>query len=544
MFAQIPGQRSARWRAHKAPLKPWVTYLLGASALGCFPPDDGLAPDPDGINFPVGLALSNGGDRLYVANSDFDLRYNGGVLQVFDAEVLRGALPTFCERDAECPDGTCGEAGEGVQGVCVDSSGSACGGLGDQTGAERFSHPGPCKPLVVAEAGLLESATIAPFVADLRYVAGSESGDRNARLMMPVRGDATLHWADVEDDVQGTGPVLDCGQDASGACDDDHRRGDQASEASVQGDKLPTEPFGIAVSADGRAVFVGHQSQGSVSVFRNTNNGPALRSVLSGLPSNPMGLAFVPPPRAAEIASANYQPGVLVSYRLSGRTEPAVELLRYFDADAADPGAPYLHRGGSSPITTNSVGSDSRGIAVDDTARAACEATCSAESCAADDAAPDCVECLLDCAAVPVDAFMANRSPDSLLIGQTRPVLGDLSRDDLPNFSDAVPLRGAPSRITVASVIDEAGQPSRRVFVLGFDARLLYVYDPARRELEAHVETGPGPHSLVVDEQRGIGYIAHFTDSYVGLIDLDKRHATYGRVLLNVGEPRPPRSSK
>jgi hypothetical protein len=142
-----------------------------------------------------------------------------------------------------------------------------------------------------------------------------------------------------------------------------------------------------------------------------------------------------------------------------------------------------------------------------------------------------------------VDVFLANRSPDSLLRGQTRPAFGELTRDDVPNFSEAIPLRGSPSRVVVGTITDERGEQANRVFVLGFDAQLMYIYDPERREVEAHVRTGPGPQAVAIDEARSLLYLAHFSHSYLGVIDLDKRHATYGQVLLSVGTPEPPRSS-
>jgi hypothetical protein len=50
---------------------------------------------------------------------------------------------------------------------------------------------------------------------------------------------------------------------------------------------------------------------------------------------------------------------------------------------------------------------------------------------------------------------------------------------------------------------------------------------------------------LVVDEGRGLGYIGHFTDSYIGVVDLNQAHAdTYGKVVLSIGAVVPPRAQK
>lgn len=538
--ATRPAPRSAIARCG---LRWSVPVALAWVTSACFSTEIGLEPALDRINFPVGVALSSGGTRLYVASSNFDLRFDGGVVQVLDADVIGRYLPRSCLEDRDCDGGLRCDSPDGeVMGRCVDDGGSWCGALGEQTAAQRLTHPGPCGALPLSTPGLLlDGAIIAPFVADVRYVPASGDG-RPARIVMPVRGDATLHWADVEDDVAGRGPLLDCGQRSDDKCDADHRRGDQSSEATPDGEGLPTEPFGIAVGDQGDVIFVGHQSQGAVSVFENGARGPRLRSVLAGLPANPMGLSTVPAPAVVGAFGLDYQPGVMVSYRFSGPVTPAVELLRYYDAEQST-GVPYLHRAGSGEITTNHSGADTRGIALDASERSACEQACACpDEPAQDDTA--CFECLMDCAAVPLKVFATNRSPDSLVIGRTRTTLGQLPTDDIPDFSDSRPLRGGPARVVAASVLDEAGDPSPRVFVLSFDAQLMYIYDPRRQEIEAHVKTGLGPQGLAIDPQRGLGYVAHFTDSYIGVVDLDKRHSTYGQVVLSVGEPQPPRSSK
>jgi hypothetical protein len=39
--------------------------------------------------------------------------------------------------------------------------------------------------------------------------------------------------------------------------------------------------------------------------------------------------------------------------------------------------------------------------------------------------------------------------------------------------------------------------------------------------------------------------VAHFTDSYLGVVDLDQRNGnTYGTIIASIGTPRPPRASE
>src|ERR1700733_1609281 len=70
-----------------------ISLALGVTAscvtAGCYSTGDGTAPPPNQIYFPVGLAVSRGGNVLYVANSDFDLQWNGGTMQSYDLHIIR-----------------------------------------------------------------------------------------------------------------------------------------------------------------------------------------------------------------------------------------------------------------------------------------------------------------------------------------------------------------------------------------------------------------------------------------------------------------------
>jgi hypothetical protein len=38
--------------------------------------------------------------------------------------------------------------------------------------------------------------------------------------------------------------------------------------------------------------------------------------------------------------------------------------------------------------------------------------------------------------------------------------------------------------------------------------------------------------------------VAHFTDSYIGVIDLDQRHHTFGTMIRALGRPSAPRGDR
>lgn len=536
-------------------------FATGLALSSCFPPGDGREPPLDQVYFPVGLALSSGGDRLYVANSDFDLQYNAGTLMVLDAERIRELMPTECKTDGDCGAGRrCDNQNQGTKAAsfwCVaEGDANPCGALGEKSAATRALEPGRCNYATltqVADGGrdlLLDAVVISAFATDSVYRRAPQGG---GRLFIPVRGDATLHWADVADEVGGVDGALyrdaygrrrhiDCGQGSETECDDRHRRGDDDGEGSVVGDALPIEPYAVAVSDDGEAVVTTHQSTGQLALFVNDwcnpSEGPQLTSVLSGLSTRPIAITPLPIPQtylqpdaqacgSTVAPGSRYQPSFLVSYRYS----PIVQLIRYFNAEQAAPGEALLEAGDAAPVSVV-PGFDTRGIAVDGSQRQECEAACG------DDA------CIDECAALPLQVYLANRFPAGLLTGSTSASAGDFPRNDLPNLTEVEPLRGSPSRVVIGHVIGDDGQPSLRVFVVTFDTRYVYIYDPKLDRIEARVYTGRGPHALAVDGQRGVGYVAHFTDSYLGVIDLDRRHRSYGEIVLTLGQPRAPRASK
>jgi hypothetical protein len=99
--------------------------------------------------------------------------------------------------------------------------------------------------------------------------------------------------------------------------------------------------------------------------------------------------------------------------------------------------------------------------------------------------------------------------------------------------------------VVVGDVLNGDGVRERRAFAISFDSRRITIYDPARGRVEAEVATGRGPQAFAVDAEHGLGYVAHFTDSYIGVVDLDQRRPnTYGTIVASFGHPDPPRAAK
>ena len=562
-------------------------------ASGCYSTGQGPEPQANDLYFPVGILPSPGGHALYVANSDYDLKYNGGTIEVYNLDDIRDvALRPFWSPDP------------------ADDTSDPCFGLGPNPNV--ILYPGPCGPLdlnrpparpVPYDGSLFKrAAKIGAFATDVVMACrpssdivfggtadcsrgGISAGEKGARLFVPVRGDRSLTFLDVDDDREGGVQTfkLECGQGSNGgSCSDAYRSGIDPAE-NTRGLTLPAEPFGVAISDRADSLVLTHQSSGgagSVSLFtgkstddegRSVNTvldaKPRLEYVQSDLPGSATGIAALPTPAIDTFlgfGQANYQPGYAVAYRLRAQ----IDVVRFFDDSFGSPRRPYLQRTAAFPLSATPSGSDSRDIAFEtspSSQRATCERGCfrdSLDSCITDcarlpaDQRARCEStcrnagvqaCLTDCARIPIGVYISNRSPASLIIGELRLPNGSGSSESL-TFYDSVALSTGTSRVVIGRIHDRRDPPgvSRpRVFVVSFDSRTITIYDPAERRIDGLIRTGRGPHAFVMDPTHPIAYVGHFTDSYIGLVDLDQSHPlTYGSIVATIGIPTAPTGTK
>src|SRR6478752_4562190 len=551
-----------------------------------YPPGDGKPPPPEELYFPTGLALDTqaksesveGAPRyLFVVNSDFDLQYRSASVISYDLDALLKVVPRNCTTNADCPqsqkcdardadgllDGQPQNSDWNPSYYCVDLDDQGhpkvCGDAAERDQADLVLYPGRCPSIVPTSDGtdgsmVRDSVGIGAFATDVlwRENKSATAGSPVSRLFVPVRGDSSLHWIDVNDGQ------LECGDNNGDddGCDADHRAGNRPA---VTDDHLvqPAEPFAIDATNDGTYVGVTNQTTGTVSLYHNDWAGDAeLVSIASGLPLAPVGIAAVPEPEIAEKAQLP-GPAFLVTYR----SAPQIDLLRVRE-DPASAGASTdydrftLRRAGSVLLTANSLGFDSRGIAIDSRDREQGYSRCEADSNCASAADPK--GCRANClqTAPQSSVFVASRAPASLLVGaMTADSNYTFNTNELPSFTDSIALTFGPSRVIVGDVRvpttatdkehDDHGPFAleSRVFVVCFDSRRIFVYDPKRRRIEAIVSTGRGPHALAVDSKRGLAYLGHFTDSYLGVISLDQRFPqTYATIVASIGTPKAPRS--
>lgn len=524
--------------------------LVGASAVaaGCFTGSDGLFPPTESLYFPTALVLSPGRTSLYVANSDFDLQYNGGTVQVISVA------------DADGQPGTRSLA-EAVAGTLATTASieQACSAIGSVPNVEDFLYPGACAPIAYGPL-VKQFATVGAFTSAMTLVPRQDGA--GLRLFAAVRGDPSVTYFDVVDDRNPAAPVSPCGDafclecGATGEerrCNVGHRIGESAV-SSLRGLTLPTEPSGIAAApiVAGDALVVPHQTESSASLIVNRWESvaslpwPTLEFTLRNLDSGPTAVLAIPPPalvRAAQ-ATISYRPGFVISHN----TAPILSVVRYEDDEGSSPPRPFLIRANTTLVTLQGEGTDTRGMAIDSSERDACEALTD----------PTDVEGLRRCVEdFPLRFYAATRTPSALMVGTIESTVASTggivtSVDERVSLDELVPLPIGPSGVSLGNVINLQGELEPRIFIVSFDARFVTTYDPRLRRVETStIRTGRGPFGVAFDtglDQTGALrshlYVSNFTDSYLSVIDLDMRRETYGSVLVSFGPPTPPREEQ
>jgi hypothetical protein len=529
--------------------------LVGAVGTSCYSAGTGTDPPPDTFYFPIGLAVSPDANVLYAANSDFDLQWNGGTLQTYDLASLRQNAADLITYNLV--GGTA--APLDPKGVPLTTAQPAsCASLvpaGLPLGQS-------CSPPVLSQDYIQESVIIGAFATDLQLSPFVALGAPQL-LYAPVRGEAAVAWAEVgvvgSDDPQAKSLKspeygIDCGQGGGNRCTDS--AGNNALQLNnTRGATMPGEPFGMAQSEDGTALAVTSQTDTKVSLLTTgAPGGPDLtmQFVLDGLPVGGVGIAAVPhdpdapTPRCQDVGDV--PPCVRPSFLETNRNTAEIDLLRYYNDDGSTLGRPYLTREAVYPITSNAVGTDSRGIVIDPTPRLECKAQGYAPS---------------DCAQLPARVFFASRTPAALgvgLIGSV-PASGVGSYDpDLLTFLTPVSMPPGPSNVYIAPIVDIDGTLHLRVFLVLFDSNQIAIYDPDTG-IRQIIDVGPGPfamafdpftlddvaaHAAVTRDVHGNGgyrfaYVASFTQSFVQMIDLDQTQPTYGDVVFTLGQPTLPK---
>jgi YVTN family beta-propeller protein len=589
--------------------------LATCAAPGCYSTGDGTAPPPNQIYFPVGLGVSRGGNVLYIANSDFDLQWNGGTMQSYDLHLIREHVVLSIDdpNNRNLPlvrpatGVTCDTPSQDVPVYQTDGSG------------QRQPLGETCAPPVDGSIYVRDSATIGAFATDLQLAkprsacvpdtsprlfpgcsdidcAVGSHCERSAgsdRLFIPVRGDASLTWADITPDDPTSAPAeddtadkyapfrLDCGTRSAGRCDAAHHAGNDGNEpGNTRQITMPGEPFGMAQSEDGTIIAITHQTDTKVSLLSTgldvVRANPALQFVLDGVASGGNGIYAIPHDPQAFDTSQIPHPAFLETSRAS----TDISLLRYYSDEGytvptggglSGP-RPFLVKEGVFTLSANAGGTDSRGIVIDPTPRTVCKSLVPPagpgrpQSAVAVD--------LGNCARLPARVYFANRSPASIIVAEVgEPSAagdGTYDPDRLQVFGN-IPLSFGPSKLYLAPIVDADGNYALRLWVVCFDSQSVFVIDPNTNAVENILRVGAGPFALAFDpfdldeaalhrkvpadsrepgldlKRYRFAYLASFTKSYVQVIDLDNSRTkkdTFEKVVYTLGLPTLPKGSQ
>lgn len=464
---QLPSAAMQAILRHFAPL----SAALWALALAGCADNPGVDPPLGELNFPIAIQTitPDGADRpryALIANSNFDLRYNGGSLQLYNLDALAG-----CVRDLEC-----------------ESLLDDCGDVVDQNlpGVEGTIE---CPGLFVDE------VVIGSF-ADSIALSPDQS-----RVYLPVRSDANLSFVNLDMSApvgaDGRAAMLDCGQGADRRCTRDFNRGDEA-EANRRGIELPADPVDIYVGSletdflrsagSGNYAVVAHRG-GSVSLFLDEvvagATAPRLVHTLVGLPE--------------ELVTLTRDPRTGLFWAPSAFRPNVARVGIALDAEFERLDDSFVFNSGTLSVSGVSSVSATRG---------------------------DTREVVFDPRGPEFGAYILSRRPSALFFVDSVESRSTLEIEDLVDLGVG-PSRVA---ITTFEGYEETeGDPSTFValprpvtlaFVSCFDSRDVYVVDVDLRSVVAVVPSAAGPFELEVDEARGYVYLVDFRSSVIRVIDL------------------------
>jgi hypothetical protein len=480
---------------------------VGAVLSGCGLSQEGVQP-PDGtIAFPASAVTDPDGRWLFVANSNADLRYNDGTLVSLDlvqaegdrALAVRASFP-------ECPNANYKDPNplsDPTDFCCRDALDPNVINCDER---RYIKHPERSVRIGSFAAGMLWQR------ASSITNPGCEGGDATPglgattdRLLVAVRGDTSVTWANVEIDDEG--PRLDCGGTEASfpACDDAHR-----STKTRDDVRLPDEPYALALDPGVGLLYVGHLSgdpthpgTGGISLFDLTETSPDVGPSYLG-PSGPIfgtnssglyGITSLTPRRNGNsfdvFATSRYLPqttGVrTTSFCPLANGQTATNVV-------------VIGSGGS--FNPNIGGSEIRGIQFPPVATGQ-------------------------------EAFVLQRSPPALVgfVGG--------------NPTSILETCGSPTFL----YRHNPGHAGERLFVNCSTDGQIWVFDPAVPRLTAIVNVGRSPAGIVFaptaedDDAAGahygtVAYVVGFGDNNISVVDLSPGSDTEYRVVQRLGFPR------
>ncbi len=501
--------------------------MFAALLAGCENPSVGIAPPADAFFFPTGLAVDpkpdpdapDGAPRyLFVTNGNSDRAFSGSTVVAVDLAAFwrawfdpeTGAADPYCRLDA----GRCVQPPE----AAVDAS-------------------LPCRHLAQApqvveceESAFVVDAVRTGHFAARVAVSLEPDGDPvtgRRRLWVPVRGDPSIVYVDVEEmaggirfecgqpkpEIEGTAPPCDRSNRLVHVLDDPDRP------------RLSREPFNVLIDegAGYRYAYVAHATGGALTRIDLGDAGRAPKIVeqlfildTGNTAAGGIGLAVRPCFEAGQGPLGNADPEPNVPSLSKGCTRPLVyAALRYasriatFTVTPLDPdelGAAtglrslsYFSPGGLDP------GAGFGGAFLGDIA-------------------------------------FADPRGDRLLAVQTQP-------GALLSIDTSLDVNGVPANVPAGPPVELCQQPTtlavlddgveRLGFVTCFRSAHLFVIDLDAMEVVAETLVGAGPHAVAVDRVREAVYVSNALEATISVVDISRRRPTRFAVLAKIGLEEP-----
>jgi hypothetical protein len=540
--APSPAAPRRRGEAARAVLR-WVPVFC-ALIVGpaCALNQQGVDPPADTFFYPTGAIADPQSNWLFVTNSNADLRYNDGTLVVADLNAaasdraLGAGAPAWelCPQEdyvnplpRSDPQICCWDRLDAnilncderryVQPASTVRIGSFAAGM-----VWQDYCPDPCNPTCVQ-----------PTVPEGQVLAQQPLA---GRLLIGVRGDTSLTWADV---TAGSPPSIACGQSANvslAECGGDHREVETTSalvteskDTSAPLVNLPDEPYALQIDPAHGLLYVGHLvgstatvDTGGVSLFDVSGTGVSnakppkfISPFPSPFPPNsagfygitalqlhaPFGQLSTAPKEV--FASSRYVPlvtGMVPFGSLPPVSDPA-DLPKVCPISASD----VVIEPAGDTFNSGLFGSEMRGVEF-------IEPTTSPPTPAA-------------------RAYALERVPPDL-VGFN--LAANQAGSTIATPTDVSETCSSPTFLYQHKVTDAEGT---RLYVNCFDTGEVYIFDPSVPTILTTLQVGRGPAGIMFDGLRPVAYVIGFSDNNISVLDLAPGSPTQYHVIQRLGFP-------
>lgn len=471
-----------------------LTVLGAAAPAACTLGNVNTDPVIGAFHYPIAGAISQDGNYLYVANSNFNLAYSSGTLNVVDLTRVRAAIH---------------QANGAPTPPCVPPLPYSTVALSP----ERRAYDVFCESQFITSQNNVSTVRIGTFAT---AAAMSPHGNR---LYITVRGDGSLTWIDLANG----GASLSCGANNGEPCDANHRRAAPGSTRGARMLTMPALPIAIDVGIDG-FIAVAHQEtpRSHVSLFVDGTaagvnpDGPDLAHWIPDLSLYVDALLRLDPGGTDPTMGFNpNDPATRPYWWALSRAEPFISHVRAVP-DTGSPDRSYLVRQMVSPLV---------GIASDVGVRYIRRDPCNPNIAYA------------TARGAPVDTGTAARSGDQLL-------KIDLTDPTNPTVIDVMAMAAGPSQLVAFNQHPADCSGHTMLYTVSYDARQIYAVDVTEWRPVDQIRTQAGPNAILLDPMYGTAdhnylYVIDFVAMCVEVIDLDPspaHAATYNRVVFTVGD--------